>query len=71
MSGGLCDYRAAASCSYNNCNNIWKHFVEACHRVRSLNTVAAEYRVYCCANKDKPCMGGGYSGLALYHLRRM
>ena len=32
---------------------------------------SCNFYFYCCANKDKPCMGGGYSGLALYHLRRM
>lgn len=72
---GLYDHclaaRTAASCAANHCTNIWKNFVEACHRVRSIDTNLSQYRVFCCNTVNKPCMTGGYSGLGLYHMRRM
>ena len=75
LARGLYDHclaaRTAAGCSYNACTNIWKNFVEACHRLRSLNTNLSQYRVFCCANKDKPCMTGSYDGLGLYNVGRM
>ena len=61
--------RAGLSCSLNNCYNIWKYFIEACHRVRSLDPSLPQYRT--CCNPNKPCASTSYPGVQLYQLRRM
>ena len=37
--------KSSKSCSVDNCKNIWTYFVEACHRVRSINTTDGDYKV--------------------------
>ena len=61
--------RANLACSLNNCYNIWKYFLESCHRVRALDTSLAQYRT--CCNPSKPCASTSYSGVQLYRLQRM
>ena len=51
----------------NHCKNIWLHFMEACHRVRSLDPVNHKYRVN--SNPRAKCMGNTM-GNSIYFLHR-
>ena len=61
--------KTSETCSLNNCYNIWKYFLEACHRVRSLDPTLPQYRT--CCNPDNPCASTSYQGVQLYQLQRM
>ena len=61
--------RSSETCSLNNCENIWKYFLEACHRVRSLDPSLPQYKT--CCNPNKPCASTSYQGVQLYQLQRM
>ena len=61
--------RTANNCAQNNCYNIWKYFLEACHRVRSLDPSLPQYKT--CCNPSKICASTSYPGVQLYQLRRM
>ena len=57
------------TCQTNNCRNVWRNFVEACHRVRGLDTSLAQYRS--CCNQNKPCGAQSQPGVTIYQLNRM
>ena len=57
------------NCSVNSCTNIWRNFIEACHRVRGLDSSLPQYRT--CCNHNKPCASKSYPGVELYRLRRL
>ena len=61
--------RTSENCSLNNCDNIWRYFLEACHRVRSLDPSLPQYKT--CCNPDKACASTSYPGVQLYRLQRM
>ena len=53
------DTKSSLSCPagtpHNLCTDIWKNFVEACHRVHSLDTGLTEYRVRYGKNPNYVC----------------
>ena len=56
------------------CSRLWKPFIEACHRVRHLNTAVEPYK-YQAGAWDKWCLpseysSGGYTDVTLYEVSR-
>ena len=69
---GLADHcymaKNTAGCSTNVCFNLWKNFVEACHRVHSLDTSNSPYRME--GNPETVCLPT-QPNLQLYEVSRV
>ena len=67
--------RAQAACGAapNNCDTIWRQYVELCHRVRSMDTASGDARMTNTRNKYRFCLPGrfnmaGYANHKLYYV---
>ena len=67
--------RAQAACGAapNNCDTIWRQYVELCHRVRSMDTSSGAARMTSTRNKYRFCLPGrfnmaGYANHKLYYV---
>ena len=59
------------NCSLSSCDTIWSNFVEACHRVRSLDTSVTGYEMCGYCSPDYPCLYRTYSQAELYSVYRL
>ena len=59
------------NCSLNTCDTIWSNFVEACHRVRSLDTSTSAYEMCGWCNPNTPCLYRTYNQADLYSVYRL
>ena len=57
----------SASCSTDNCQDIWSFFLEACHRVRSINPIGPYENT---GSVNRWCMGDFPNRHAYYVSRR-
>ena len=48
------------NCLLNVCLNVWKYYIEACHRVRSIDTSSWPYELQMNDDKDKFCLPKKY-----------
>ena len=65
-----CSLLKKANIRRDHCRMVWRNFTEVCHRVRSLNTTAWEYKIQ--STERFWCLPKSYldSGLSLYVLYR-
>ena len=62
---------SSLNCSQDTCQTVWANFVEACHRVRSIDTSEAGYELCSWCSPDYPCLYQTYSQADLYQLYRL
>ena len=65
--------QAACGAAPNNCDTIWRQYVELCHRVRSMDTSSGDARMTSTRNKYRFCLPGrfnmaGYANHKLYYV---
>ena len=58
------------SCADNNCQDIWKYFVEACHRVRSINTASGDYKMDSTRTPRRYCIWYPHQDYRAYHISK-
>ena len=70
-----CTNRSQELCPSDNCVQVWRYFVEACNRVRSLNTKKWPYYLHPNHRPASYCLSdwtrqGGHTALRLYSINR-
>ena len=58
------------ACAEDNCLDIWKYFVEACHRVRSINTATGDYSIMSDYKPWRYCLYIPHQDYKLYYISR-
>ena len=59
--------KSSQSCDENVCKDVWKYFVETCHRVRSINPIG-DYQVG--ENVNRWCMWNPHPDYRAYYLAK-
>ena len=70
-----CINRSQGVCASHNCLQVWRYFLEACHRVRSLNTNQWPYYLHPSHTPASYCLSDwtrqqGHAPLRLYSINR-
>ena len=60
-------FKSSQSCDENVCKDVWKYFVETCHRVRSINPIG-DYQVG--ENVNRWCMWNPHPDYRAYYLAK-
>ena len=59
------------NCTTDTCDSVWSNFIEACHRVRSIDTSQSGFEVCDWCTPDYPCLYKTYNQQDVYQLYRL
>ena len=58
------------NCAEDNCRDIWKYFLEACHRVRSIDTSSGDYKWELTSQPTRYCLWIPNQDYKAYYISR-